>query len=574
MKAQIIMRPGDCEAEYEKTASGKETYMKSDSAAVRQPLSTLWILCRIRAYVVFNSSIHAVRCIPFIGKLFGSSYRFSSVKRFLDFVIFPLNFLFWFAGSLVALAFLGFVGFSVVEFLGPLVPQLKGITPSLFIYLKTGSFLILYLIPLWSSSALLNSAGDIAKWYGLYRLPPSKTGKVKGIYEPIFKFFARTTAWILVFCLILQLWNILEAIVFSFALLLFAWAQEALWMRFKLLKRNKKARLLSNMLGVLAQGGFIVLALYSCFMGISPLAFGWIICAIAFIPAVLGIKTVEKEVKNPALLEAGRQYNQMLDELVSKASAKSQVALRDSDLQKANMSAASRLHGYDYLNALFFARHRRKLWKPFLIKVGIFFVLYSVATLAAWFFRESFVFEREIANIVFFIPFVMYLICSDARLTRAMYLNCDQGLLRYGFYKEKKALLSLFKARMRSVLKRSCVPVLVTACFFVGNSLFYSGTIAPVVPHILILLAAGSFFAIYPLFQYYVFQPYNKDGEKTRIAALVLDLLVYCVCVLFIPQLVEYMDVWLFTAVCIVFSVVFVAVSLVLVWIFAPRVMR
>lgn len=229
--------------------------------------------------------------------------------------------------------------------------------------------------------------------------------------------------------------------------------------------------------------------------------------------------------------------------------------------------------GYAYLNDLFFARHKRIIERPIRIRTGIGFALGLALTCISMFFSGK-VQIGESSLLVYYLPTFMYLLCSYSRLTKAMYVNCDQSLLHYSFYKEKKALLEMYRLRMISLWKLMALPTLLVLVVVFINGLILKLPTTLLIAALLLTLANGAFFTIYPLFLYYVFQPYDSAGTITSFAPSFLNALVYMFCFFGVPRLVDAISPMTFSLLSIGFFVLFLPFALFLIRIRGPKVMR
>ena len=230
--------------------------------------------------------------------------------------------------------------------------------------------------------------------------------------------------------------------------------------------------------------------------------------------------------------------------------------------------------GYAYLNALFFARHKRIIERPVWIRTGIGFALGLALTCISMFFSGEVKTGESSSFLVYYLPTFMYLLCSYSRLTKAMYVNCDQSLLHYSFYKEKKALLEMFRLRMISLWKLMALPTLLVLVLVFVNGLILKLSTRLLIAALLLTLANGGFFTIYPLFIYYVFQPYDSAGTITSFAPSFLNALVYMFCFFGAPRLVDAISPMTFSLLSIGFFALFLPFALFLIRIRGPKVMR
>lgn len=212
------------------------------------------------------------------------------------------------------------------------------------------------------------------------------------------------------------------------------------------------------------------------------------------------------------------------------------VKLRDSDLERStNTAALARYHGYDYLNALFFLRHRRMLTRPLWIELGIVAILF-LAGLAGVLVFPSAAAEllAQVPESLRYFVFVMYLACNTmgTRICKAMFYNCDISLLRYPWYRERNVVLKNFSVRLRRIAAIN-LALGGALCLALLALLGAAGVALPAVeliPFFLGILCLAVFFSVHPLFLYYIFQPYTTQLAVNNPFFKGLNFVVYLVC--------------------------------------------
>ena len=128
-------------------------------------------------------------------------------------------------------------------------------------------------------------------------------------------------------------------------------------------------------------------------------------------------------------------------------------------------------------------------------------------------------------------------------------------MLTYRFYRQPDAILGLFKARLKTIVKINLMPALVIACglpfllFVTGGTEYYLNYLLLFVS----ILAMSVFFSVHHLVLYYLLQPYNVHMESKSGVYTVR-----------IPTLI-------FASLTILFSVIYIIVALILVYKYAPR---
>ena len=191
--------------------------------------------------------------------------------------------------------------------------------------------------------------------------------------------------------------------------------------------------------------------------------------------------------------------------------ANDSLALKDSDV---DTRATKNAHGYDLLNKLFFARHKRLLIKPLYKKAGILFALVLVALIGIRFAYKDFDSNFGMNNIIIYtLPIFASILFNSTNTNRALFLNCDRPLLQYGFYKEKEAVYDLYKLRYKSLLKINILGLLVGLIYlFLAFFLFESVGIKSLVVCGMFILVTYLFYIAYNLSIYYLFQPFNQEA--------------------------------------------------------------
>lgn len=252
------------------------------------------------------------------------------------------------------------------------------------------------------------------------------------------------------------------------------------------------------------------------------------------------------------------------------------VQLKDSDLTAEGEYGS--LSGWPYLQALFFRRHRRLLYKPVKIALAVVAVVTVIGIILLLIFRNA----PEVAEVFDLTPrclpycvFFLYLMDSTVggRICKAMFYNCDLAMLKYGWYRQPDVVLKNFTLRFRrlcgvNLLLSGAVCVMFTALVLCAGG-------RPPAGEYLIFLAAllclGVFFAVHSLGMYYLFQPYTSDLQVKNPFFSIINWVVYMVCYLCIQ--IKSTPSW-FALLVLVVTAAYSAVILLLVWKRAPRTFR
>jgi hypothetical protein len=171
-------------------------------------------------------------------------------------------------------------------------------------------------------------------------------------------------------------------------------------------------------------------------------------------------------------------------------------------------------HGYSYLNSLFFLRHRKIMITPIKIRTAIVALAFLI-TLGVTFIMPEHKHEiiESIKRSSPSLVFLMYLISTGERICKAMFFNCDIKMLRYGYYREKRVILSNFTLRLKNVVFLNLIPALsiVLALVIVVISAGYADELIGLIPLFFSVISLACFFSIHHLFLYYTIQPYTAE---------------------------------------------------------------
>ncbi len=254
------------------------------------------------------------------------------------------------------------------------------------------------------------------------------------------------------------------------------------------------------------------------------------------------------------------------------------VAMKESDLEMdkevKNSLLFSKLSGFSYLNALFFKRHRRQLRKPVLIRVGVIALLF-VGGVALYLADSSMAAEvgPRIPSTLPAFVFVMYFCSVAEKACRAMFYNCDISLLRYGFYRNPKTILSNFQIRLLRIVGYNLAIGIALSFAVSGLYALYGGSFfdKDMVMFVCSILLLSVFFSVHHLFLYYVFQPYTTELDVKNPFFKVINGAVYMLCFLCLQIKVAGSS---FAFIVLGVTLLYVAAALILVYRYAPRNFR
>ena len=271
-----------------------------------------------------------------------------------------------------------------------------------------------------------------------------------------------------------------------------------------------------------------------------------------------------------------REINQqLLAQLTNQMDTIAQASQRQSQkMISTDTSITSKRKGFEYLNELFIKRHRKILWSStkkitsicLFILLGVLLAFYLVPEMK----------EKTNELLMVFLPyfaFIMYAINRGTGFTRALFMNCDHSLLTYSFYKKPDMVLTLFRIRLREIMKINLPPALVIGAGL-GVLLYVSGGTDNPLNYVVLfvsILCMSMFFSVHYLTVYYLLQPYSVDAQvKSGTYQLVMSV-TYFVC--FFLMRVR-MPTLVFGVMCIAFCVLYFIAACILIYRFAPKTFR
>jgi hypothetical protein len=167
--------------------------------------------------------------------------------------------------------------------------------------------------------------------------------------------------------------------------------------------------------------------------------------------------------------------------------------------------------------------------------------------------------NKMLMNYLPYFLFVMYLINTGKIITQAMFMNCDHSMLTYRFYRQPKAVLSLFIDRLKYIILINLMPAVVIAVGLPILLYASGGTTQPLNYVVLFvsIIAMSVFFSVHHMVLYYLLQPYNVNLESKSAMFGIINGLTYFISYVAIqvklPTLVFGTAISLF---CIIYAIV------------------
>ena len=274
-----------------------------------------------------------------------------------------------------------------------------------------------------------------------------------------------------------------------------------------------------------------------------------------------------------ALLTKDKLFNV---EAIRNQATFSTVKLDEKKMSKEDLNTKkySKKQGYEYLNSIFFLRFRRIMVNPIKQRVVFIGVIFLITMYFVLFMPNK---RRDIVTgIKKSIPilvFIMYSMSTGERICKAMFFNCDVGLLRHGYYREANVILSNFTSRLKRVVILNLIPALTLcaaiACIILASG--YSSQFISMIPIFLCILCLACFFSIHHLFMYYVLQPYTAELTVKSPLFKLINMVVYIVSY---ACLQVKTSSYYFAIGVIITTIVYMVVALVLTYRVAPKTFK
>lgn len=228
--------------------------------------------------------------------------------------------------------------------------------------------------------------------------------------------------------------------------------------------------------------------------------------------------------------------------------------------------------GYGLFNTIFFERHRQILLRSAYIYAFIIFLIVIICFGVIIFFPKYQLLVYDIlSNHLGIFLFVMYFINRGLVLTKAMFYHCDHAMLSFNFYRNPKVILNLFKTRLLTIIKVNLIPAFVLSFGLFFIYIFVGGKFLEAIMILIFIIILSIFFSVHYLVLYYLLQPFNKNLD-------IKDFKYNIICFLTYYVTYSLMDIrlssFLFSLYGIIFTIIYILISLILVYWLAPNTFK
>ncbi len=230
--------------------------------------------------------------------------------------------------------------------------------------------------------------------------------------------------------------------------------------------------------------------------------------------------------------------------------------------------------GYKYFNDIFVQRHRKILMKNSkivsLVLIGLGIVLVLLCTTSE---QVKPIINEGLLYLVPSLLIIMYFINPGIRITQAMFMNCDYSMLTYNFYREPKAMLELFKERLKSIILINLIPTIIIA-IFAPIILFLSGGTQENINYVMLstsVVGMSIFFSVHALVMYYIFQPFNKNMEMKSPVYMLISGIVYMISYMLFGERIPTIY---FAPIVTIFCIIYILIGIILAYKLSPKTFK
>lgn len=538
--------------------------------------SKFLLIERIKITKIFNGMVYGIRKIPLIGKHLGDKYYFYDFKEIVNTFV-PIFSIIWqFIKSILTFGFAIFISRTLLKFLF----EISDKSPLFFrgnfdlslgaVFLTCIPF-VFYITNMITSSMLTDNGNvfsDLSKNFNFF---PDDLARIFLYLQPFLIFIGRTLGFV-IFGKIFANINPIYTFAFSLGLYFYNINMTCFWT--KIYEKREKSffedRPFLQIILILILDLAISLLVLIIKLDFKVLSLGFFFINIILFPFTV------KYFKN------FKGYDKIIEKTINvyKIAVKDAKNIQDGvvKIENKDINKNEKINGegFVYLNNLFFKRHKRHLLKPTLIKTGIFFVL----GICGFFLLSRLTIKGNEGNevykiLIYAIPIISYILFKQDKILMAFYKNCDSSLLYYNFYREDKNLLKMFWLRFNSVFKLMSIPMGAMFIIYIGFATkFLTKTDLNLSLPIYYIVLNAMFFTILPLFQYYIIQPFDKEGKQKSVVLVLMNMFLYYIFIFGLPALATKIGEIKFMLIISIFILVFVGLASFLIYKFAPKTFK
>lgn len=269
-------------------------------------------------------------------------------------------------------------------------------------------------------------------------------------------------------------------------------------------------------------------------------------------------------------------YQQVLGSTSITMTTNTQAIIVDSVQKQIDLSTNITSHkkGFAYFNDIFIKRHRKLLIQSAkkITAISLFLIIGILVFIQLNGEIKQKINQLLMMSLPYFV-FIMYMINRGQAVTQAMFMNCDHSMLTYSFYKEPKAIVQLFKERIKSIALINLLPAVVIG-LGLPLILYATGGTENNYEYLILFLSIISmslFFSVHHLILYYLLQPYNVNSETKSSTYTIASTLTYFACYYLLRLQIPILTFGIIT---IIFAIVYCLLSLMIAYQLAPKTFK
>lgn len=468
-----------------------------------------------------NGFIYYLKKLPLIGKKISEGlYRATEVKLILGFVATAFAFIFGFLGKAIYLGLM-------IMLPAVLISGESGnvIETALHIFF----FLSFILGPI-VNALITDNQMEAYKMISLMRVEAGNYFKSKLIYKRIINFIHFLPIMMFVF-------SPLKGFILTVGFIAFKFIGEALqifiYERTNIIL-NMKVWFTLTIMGVCLALAYL-LPILGFTLQVSSFLFSiWGVIIILLMSALSLIYIMQYKLYKEMYKETLAKISSFDKDAVMAEATFSDVKINEKKLseKELNSDKFKNKDGYEYLNAIFFMRHRKLLTVATKKRTAIILIIGAILIAVTIFIpdiNQDLISALQKSGALW--VFIMYMLSTSERVCKAMFFNCDVSLLRYGYYREGHVILSNFKARLKRILALNLIPA-VAICICITAVIISAGgikVVSSMIPIFISIICLSCFFSIHHLFLYYVIQPYTAQMTVKSPLFTIINMVVYFV---------------------------------------------
>ena len=185
-------------------------------------------------------------------------------------------------------------------------------------------------------------------------------------------------------------------------------------------------------------------------------------------------------------------------------------------------------HGYEYLDAIFYDRHR-SLFKKRMWISAILTIITIGAAVAVRLIRPedcTAVLDNVLERVGIFI-FIVYLAAYRDAYTKALFSNVDKYLLHYNWYRRPDVILKNYVVRLRRSFFMNFAITLPMMSALIVATLIVGSSFTKAIPALGTILTLTLFYSIHYLTLYYLVQPYTENMEAKGMLYHIFNFVIY-----------------------------------------------